>query len=182
MYNPSNLLLGCLLVATSNGLSPIPSRAPAGAEIVVEGLKRVSADEVHLTVKVTNKANHPIFLAGIKYDSGPSPELVFIEQRLPREDWKTITCVENPPPDVIKLHPGEAISEVSWWKVPMIGVCKNLIIRWEGKFRFRLEYFESEKQARTYLKNFYSARREEAHAAVAFSEPFEIPPTNNPEH
>jgi hypothetical protein len=181
----------CCLVWSPNTLSP--SSLPPGVGIAIEGLKRISTDEVHLTVKITNNLDHSIFLAGNNYDflsvlphetaerrPGPSPELVFIEHRRVTEDWKTITCLENPPPNVIKLNPNQAITHVIWWNIPMRGVCKNFINRWEGQFRFRLEYFDSEKQARAYVRNFYSATREEVHRELAFSEPIEIPPVASP--
>ncbi len=193
MYNRLIFLSGSLLITTLSVSSSFPSSEPAKLEIVVEGLKRVSANEVHLVVKVTNKTELPIFLAGINYDflralphsadehrPNPSPELVFIEQRRSSEGWKTLGCVENPPPDVIKLNPVQTITHVIWWKLPEIGICKNRITNWEGEFRFRLEYFESEKQARTYIDKLFSPHWKEARAEIAVSEPFEIPPPPNP--
>ena len=175
-------LFCCLIVASPTGASLLPSPGRAGPEIVVERVERVSRDEVHFWLKITNRADRPIFLAGINYESGPRPELVFLAQWRPPEGWKRSACMDTPPPDVIKLNPGEAITQELWGKLPMSVVCRNPITRFEGKFRFRLEYFESEKQARTYVKQIFSPRWREARALVALSEPFEIPSTPNPEH
>ncbi len=191
-----NSLLLSLLLATSIGFSRLASQEPNAPEIIVEGLERVSRDEVHFRVIMTNRTDRPIFLTGINYElMGIKDKLgrrlypVYLEQWRTKEGWTPISCMDTPPPPpppppphVIKLNPGEAITDVLWVKVPMIGVCKNRIARWEGKFRFRVEYFESKKQARAYIEKLFSPRWREARAPVALSEPFEIPPTANPEH
>ncbi len=66
-------------------------------------------------------------------------------------------------------------------ELPLSAVCKERNIQLEGRFRYRLEYFDSEKQARTYVKKIFSPRWREARARVTLSEPFEIPPTPSPE-
>ena len=176
------LLLCCLSLAPSIGFSPFASPEPLGPEIIVERLERVSRDEVHFSVKVTNRSDRPIFFSGINDELGQRLYPVYLEQWRTKERWTPISCIDTPPPDVIKLNPGEAITwDPSVWKLPMVGVCKNRITRWEGKFRFRLEYFDSEKQARAYVKKLFSLRWQEARAPVAVSEPFEIPPTPSPE-
>ena len=176
-----SLLISCLLVVSPTRSSLLPSQEPAGAEIAVERVERVSREEVHFWLKVTNSSDRPVFLAGINYESGPRPELLFIDQWKPEEGWKRTSCMDTPPPHVIKLNPGEAITQVLWAKLPMSVVCRNPISRFEGKFRFRLEYFDSQKQARTYVKKIFSPRWQEARARVAVSEPFEIPPAPTPE-
>ena len=174
-------LLCNLLVVSSFGFSPFPPDEPARVEIFVERIERVGRDEVHFWLRVTNKSDRPIFLAGTNFESRPIPELIFLDQWGPDEGWKRTACMDTPPPDVIRLNPGEAITQVLWEKLPMSVVCRNRITRFEGKFRFRLEYFESEKQARTYVKKIFSRRWREARALVALSEPFEIPPAPNPD-
>ena len=151
-------------------------------EVLVERNERVSRDEARHRVKVTNRSDRPVFLTGIIDELGPRLDPVYLEQWRTKEGWKTVVpCMDTPPPDVIKLNPGEAMTSDLVLKVPLFGVCKERNIQLEGRFRFRLEYFESEKQARTYLKKLFSGRWREARAAaVALSEPFEIPPTPNP--
>jgi hypothetical protein len=140
----------------------------------------VSRDEVHFLLKVANRSDKPIFLAGVNYESGPSAELLFIDQWQPKEGWNRSSCMDTPPPHLIKLNPNEAITQVLWDKLPISQICKNPITQFEGKFRFRLEYFDSEKQARTYVKRMFSPRWRETRARVALSEPFEIPSAPNP--
>ena len=92
-----------------------------------------------------------------------------------------VPCMDTPPPHVIKLNPGGAMTLDLVLELPLSGVCKERNIQLEGKFRYRLEYFQSEKQVRTYVKTRFSSRWREARAPVAVSEPFEIPPTPSPE-
>ena len=176
------------LAASFVGLSQVSKNEPVRIDILVERIERVSRDEVHFRVKVRNRSDRSIFLTainyelfGIKDESGPRPYPVYLEQWRAKEGWTTISCIDTPPPHVVKLNPSEMISEESWAKLPMSVICRNRIAAWEGKFRFRLEYFESEKQARAYVKKIFSRRWREAHAAVALSEPFEIPSASNPE-
>jgi len=176
----TGFLLCCFSAGLPIGFSQLPSPEPARAEILVERVKWVSLDEAHFWVKVTNTSERPVFLAGINYDSGPSPELLFLDQWRPKEGWTRTACMDTPPPDVIKLNPGEAITRELRAKLPMSVICRNPITRFEGKFRFRLEYFESQKQARTYVKKIFSPRWREARALVVLSEPFESPPAPNP--
>ncbi len=184
-----NPLLLCLLLATSIGSSQRGSSDPVAPEIIVERVERVSPDQVHFRVKVRNTSDRPIFFMGINYELmaindklGRHLYPVYLEQWRTKEGWTAISCMDTPPPHVISLNAGEAITWApSGWKLPMAGVCKNRIARWEGKFRFRVEYFESEKQVRAYVKKIFSPRWREARARVAVSEPFEIPPTPSPE-
>ncbi len=181
-------LLGSFFAASSISFSQPSTDEPARVEILVERIERVSRDEVHFWLKVSNRSDEPVFLTGINYElltkinykSGPRLYPVYIEQWRLKEGWKRTCGMDTPPPHVIKLNRGDAITEVLWEKLPMSLVCRNRITRWEGKFRFGLEYFDSEKQARIYVKKIFSRRWKEARAQVAFSEAFEIPPTPNP--
>ncbi len=175
-------LFCCLLAASPIGCSLPSSPGPAGVEIIVERNERVSRDEARHRLRVTNRSDRPVFLAGINYESGPSLYPVYLEQWRQKEGWKTVVpCLDTPPPDVIKLNPGEAMTLDLVLEVPLSGVCKQRNIQLEGRFRFRLEYFESEKQARTYVEKLFSRRWQEAWAPVAVSKPFEIPPPANAE-
>jgi len=172
----SRMILGSLLVLSPVWLSALHPSDPAGAEIVVERVKRVSRDEVHFGLKVSNRSKRPVFLAGMNYESGPRLDLVFIEQRQPDQGWRRSYCMDTLPPDVIKLDPGEAIAWELWGTLPMSVVCRNPITKFEGTFRFRLEYFDSEKQLRTYLHNLFGVTGEEVRPRIAISRIFEIPP------
>lgn len=175
-------LFCCLLVASPTGSSLLPSSEPAGAEIVVEQVKRVSRDEVHFWLKVTNRSDRPVFLAGVNYESGPRLDPVYLEQWRTKDGWKIVApCMDTAPPHVIKLNPGGTMTLDLVLELPLSAACKERSIELKGRFRFRLEYFESEKQVRTYVKKLFSRRWQEARAPVAVSEPFEIPPVPNPE-
>jgi hypothetical protein len=158
------------------GSSPLQSvDEPTNVKVVSERVERVSRDEVHFWLKVVNGSPRPVFVTGINYEK-PTPYPLFLEQWRAEEGWKAVApCMDLAPPDVINLKPSEAISLEFVLTLPHSG-CKERNIQLEGRFRYRLEYFESEKEARTYVKETYSPGHQPARAAVAVSEPFEIPP------
>jgi len=171
-----SFLVWSLLAVLCVGFSPLQSSdESAGVKVVLERVERVSHDEVHFWLKVANESDRPVFLAGTNFER-PIPELLYLEQWRTEEGWKVVVpCMDTPPPHVIKLKPSEAITLDLILKVPLSGVCKERNIQLEGRFRFRLDYFESEKQARTYLRKIFSPDWRSARAAVAVSEPFGIP-------
>ncbi len=176
----------CLL-SSSLIVSPFAATKPKGAQILVERIERVSRDEVHFRLKVRNRSDRSIFLTainygllGIKDESESRPYPVHLEQWRTKEGWTAVSCTDTAPPHVINLNPGEVISEELWAKLPMSVICRNRIAKWEGRFRFRVEYFETEQQARAYVEKLFSPRWREAHAPVAVSESFEIPPSPDP--
>ncbi len=101
-----------LFLTSSVRLSPTHSDEPARIEILVERIERMSRDEVHFSLKVSNRSDRPVFLTGIKYESGPRLYPVYLEQWRMKEGWKRVCGTDMPPPDVLKLNPGEAITEV----------------------------------------------------------------------
>lgn len=163
-------------------VSPPATTEPTGAQILIERMKRVSRDEVHFTLRVTNRSDRPIFFSGISDELGQRLDPVHLEQWRSKEGWTAISCIDTPPPHVLRLNPGQTIVQELRLVLPMSVVCKNRITQLEGRFRFRLEFFESEKQARGYMKKLFSPRRQEARAQMAVSEPFEMPPVQNSEH
>jgi hypothetical protein len=170
-----------LLVASSIGLPWTHSDEPPRVEIILERVERVSRDEAHFWVKITNRVDRPIFVAGINYESGPRPYPVYLEQWRTKEGWKIVVpCMDTPPPDVIKLNPGEGMT----FPMTLVGqrsaICRERTIQLEGRFRFRLEYFDTDKQARTYLDKLFGRTEEEVKPRLALSETFEIPPAANP--
>jgi hypothetical protein len=146
-------------------------------EVLVERVERVSNDEASFRVRVTNTSKQPVFLTGIIYESRSILNPIYLEQQRAAGGWKIVVpCMDTPPPHVIKLEPAKPMIENLVLRVPLEGVCKERDIQLEGKFRFRVNYFEKEEQARGFLKKFFSKGVQEAHAADALSEPFEIPP------
>ena len=175
-------LLYSLLVATSIGFTSSSSNESVPVEIILERIERVSRDEVHFRLKVSNPSDRAVFLNGINYESGPRLDPVYLEQWRTKEGWKIVVpCMDTPPPHVIKLNPGEAMTFDLALELPVSAVCKVRDIRLEGRFRFRLEYFDNEKQARAYMRERFSDRWREARAPAAVSKEFEIPPSPNPE-
>jgi hypothetical protein len=170
----------CFLAACTAGFLPVVAQRPGGPEVAVERFRRVSHREVHFWVKIANKGDQPVFLTGIRYETGPSLFPVYLDQWDPKEGWKSYFCLDMPSPHTIKLNPGEGMTEELWWKLPMSAVCKNPITKLEGKFRFRVEYFASEKEARAYVKKLFSPKWRDARAPMAVSESFEILPEPSP--
>ncbi len=158
------------------GFSPLQSvDEPANVKVVSERVERVSRDEVHFWLKVVNGSSRPVFLVGINLDR-PIPYPLFLEQWRPEEGWTAVApCVDVAPPDVIRLKPSEVITLDFVLTIPPPRTCNEPNLSLEGRFRYRLDYFESEKEARTHAKEMYSPGHQPARAAVAVSEPFEIP-------
>jgi len=166
------------------GFPTPPPGQGGGVEISVERVERLSREEARFQVKVRNGSGAAIFLTAINYaklglkdESRPRLYPLYLEQLRGKDGWKLVApCMDAPPPDVIKLGPAESMTEDRGLKVPLGGVCKERDVQLEGKFRFRLAYFESEKQAKDYIDKLFSPQWPEARAANAFSEEFEIPP------
>lgn len=173
------LVAPSLLAILCVGFPPLRSSdEPADVKVLVERVERVSHDEAHFWLRLENTSSRPVFFGGINYESAPLPYPVFLEQWRPVEGWKVVApCLDTQPPDVIKLNSGGGIRLDLVLKVPLSGVCKERNIKLEGTFRYRLDYFESEKEARTYWETYFSSRYHPVHA-VAFSESFEIPPAH----
>ena len=169
-----------LLAIFGVGFSVVQSSdEPARVRVLSERVERVSHDEVHLWVKVANISDRAVFLTGINYESGPRLYPVFLEQWRTKVGWKTVApCMDTPPPDVIKLNLSQAMTLDFVLKIPLSGVCKERNIQIGGRFRYRLDYFDNEKQARNYLEILTTQGYQPAHAGVVVSEPFEIPPLN----
>jgi hypothetical protein len=169
-------LLGVLCVGFAPPQSSIKS---ASLKVVVERVERVGHDEVHLSLKVANGPDRPVFLTGINFER-PIPDPLFLEQWQTKEGWKTVApCMDTAPPHVIKLDRSGVINLDLVLKIPLSRICKERNIQLEGKFQYRLYYFDSEKKAQTYLKNLRSGGDyKPEHAVAVVSEPFEIPPSS----
>jgi hypothetical protein len=151
----------------------LSSDGPTNIKVLTERVQRVSRDEVHLWVKVVIRSDRPVFLTGISHKR---PYPLFLEHWRAEEGWKVVAPCDLVSPGVISLNPREAITLYFALKLPRLD-CKGRAIQFEGRFRHRLDYFESEKEARTYAKVMESPAGEEAAPrVVVVSEPFEIPP------
>lgn len=147
-----------------------------GVRVHVEHNERIGRNEAHFRVSVTNSSRVPLFSTGIIYESGPRLYPLYLEQEKGPAGWHIVApCVDTPPPQVIKLDPGVPMIQDLVLKVPLEGVCKERNLQIEGKFRFRVYYFETEAKARLYLKKFLSNEGDRLRSAFAVSEPFEIP-------
>jgi len=150
-----------------------------GLKVVDERVERVSRDKVHFWVKVANESDRPVFLIGIQYRN-PRPYYLFLEQWRTVEGWKAVVpCMDMLPEDVITLKPGGTMRLDFLLKVPLSAVCKERNVNLEGRFRYRLEYFYSKKDALTYVKLMDSPDWKRASALSAVSESFEISPPKN---
>jgi hypothetical protein len=153
-----------------------PSDEATNVKIVSERVERVSRDKVHFWLKVVNTPSSPIFLIGLNYEK-PRPYPLFLEQWQGEKGWKAVApCPDVPPPDVIRLNPSEAMTLDFVLTLPVPTICNERNFQLAGKFRYRLDYFESEKEARAYVKLMYSPDWQRARSPAAVSEPFEIPP------
>lgn len=139
----------------------------------------MSRDEARFRLKVTNQSDQPVFLAGINYDSGPVLHPVFLEQWRPKKGWEIVApCMDMAPSHVIKLNPRGAMNLDLVLKLPLSAICRVRTVLFESKFRFRLEYFDNEKQARVYIDKLPSRTHEvKVKPRLAISETFEIPPS-----
>jgi hypothetical protein len=147
---------------------------PSKVRIEIVQIERVYRSEVQFRLKLVNESDKSVFVEGSTFDS-PVPEPLYIEQWQAEKGWHIVVpCVDTAPGDVIKLRSAESLAMESRLATPLPSVCKERNPQFEGKFRFRLDYFASEKAARTHEENFFTADHQPRHTAM--SEPFEIPP------
>lgn len=172
-----NAFFGLLLIALTVHFFPNLADASSEVCLLVEKVEKVGHHEVRFVVKIENISSRAIFFTGIKDERGERLYPVYLEQWRGTEGWKIVVpCMDVPPSDVIKLDPGETMILAPVLQLPLPSVCKVRVIQFEGKFRFRLEYFNNEKQARAYIRKLFSQQWRQAQAPTAVSEPFEIPP------
>ncbi len=190
------LWYGLVAAASTQFLLAHPPKPPR-VEIIVERVERAGVDKVDFRLSVTSRSDRPVFFNGIDYEamdrllmgtdpkapprpSAPSPYPVYLEQWREKEGWMVVVpCMDMAPPDVIELKLGMSMSFDRALELPLSAVCKMRDFQLEGLFRFRLEYFESEKEARAYMRKLFSPHWKEARAPTAVSETFVIPPPTN---
>jgi hypothetical protein len=169
-----------LVVCSIISFSPLQSSDDGAADVRVVSVKveRVGHNKASLSLKVVNRSNRPVFLAGVNIE-GPLPYPVFLEQWQADGGWTAVApCMDVPPPQVIRLDPGKELATGYNLRVPPPRSCGMPNLQLEGRFRYRLDYFLSKKKAQKYLLSVYSPGRQPARAHVALSEPFEIPAPN----
>lgn len=165
------LLAASMIYARSPG-GPDTSEGPLS--ISCEQVRRVSNNEAHVRLRIANISENSIFLQGINSDER-SLYPVFLDQWRAEEGWMIVApCVDVPPPDVITLTPGQEIIFESVLTVPLPSTCKERNLRLEGRFRYRLQYFKSKKEAQIYSSHMFAPQ----HKTLSFvvSEAFQFPP------
>lgn len=171
-----------VLVALHVGLSmpQAPRAESVGIKIFPGRVERVSLDEVRYSVKIVNGLQSTIFLPGVNFGR-PLPETLSLEQWRTKEGWKTVApCMDTPPPHVIKLAPGQVIALDYVMDTRFRTICKEHHLELTGRYRYRLDYFDTEKRARAYIRKLFSPTWKEARAPFVVSEPFDIPPFREP--
>lgn len=165
-----------LLCAGSSALRSTPNESTK-VKVVIERVERANRSKAHFSLKVVNESAMPVFLEAYPYDLKVLDGL-YLEQWRTEEGWKVVLpCRDVFASDAIKLKPGETMAQARELTFPITeGVCKERNVRLEGKFRFRLDYFESAKAVRTYIDQMDSSSRKPPHPAFAVSDTFEIPP------
>jgi len=173
----SVLLCSAILSTCTSSSPPRREAKPRELTIIVEQAKRVSPDKAQFTFEVKNNSERQIYLAGYKLGSRLRLHPVFLEQWRSETGWKAVApCVDVLPPPVTKLDPGQAVAHELVLEVPLPTVCKERNLRLEGKFRLRLEYFETEDDAQAYWDKYGygSDATDELKARIAVSKPFEF--------
>jgi hypothetical protein len=144
-------------------------------DVIIARSDRVSQNEVRFQVQVTNRLKSAVFFSGINYKSGPILDPIYLEH-WESSAWATVApCMDTAPPEVIKLNADETKIIDLVLTIPLPATCKKRNIELVGDFRFRLDYFETEKQAHNYLQNFFG-NNQAVPTQIATSDVFHIPP------
>jgi hypothetical protein len=167
-------LIACACIASSP-LRTLEDR-PAKLKIVHQRVERENPNEVHFWLKVINESGRPVVLTAIGSDN-PRPYPLFLEQWRPKDGWTAVApCIDVPPPALLTLNSGESLAVDFVLTTPPSRICNEPNLQLKGRFRYRLDYFGSEEEARAYAKKVYSPGVQPGRAAVALSQPFEIAP------
>lgn len=164
------------------GFSPLQSSgdAPTDVQVIIVKIEEVH-NIVYIRLKMVNRLPRPVYVAGIKFDR-PEPYPVLLEQWRADGGWTAVApCMDVPPPQVMRLGPGKALVSDCRLRVfpAKVGVCVPPNLQSGGRFRYRLDYFMSEREAHAYLDTVYSPGHQPQRDHVALSEPFEISPAKN---
>jgi hypothetical protein len=147
----------------------------SNVKVVVDRVDRVSSNKAHFRLKVLNDTTRLVFFEGYPFDMQQMDGL-YLEQWRLEEGWTIVVpCRDLYASDAIKLKPGGVMTQERVLELPLSAVCRERNIHLEGKFRFRVDYFESGNAVRTYIKRMNSLGHEPPPPAFALSDPFEIP-------
>jgi hypothetical protein len=179
-YQTAQGFLACGLIAALYVVFPALLRSqsgPANVQIIVERVERVSSNEADFWLRVVNGSSSPVFIEAHPFDTTILEDL-WLQKWSAEKGWYTVVpCPDNAPAGVFELKPKDAIGQELVLTNPIQALCKERNIAIEGRFRFLVNYFVSEKEARTNEKNYFSSGQPPPRTVV--SEPFEIPPTKN---
>jgi len=151
---------------------------PLDVKIIVEKVERVNENEVHFRLSLLNASASPIFLEGralLLFSEQPIAEKLYLDQ-WKEGKWHSIApCLENAPSAVIRLGSQRTINQDRVLTNPLEAPCKERHFQFSGRFRFRLEYFLSERDAKTNERNWDSGGANLPTPRFAASDSFEIP-------
>jgi hypothetical protein len=168
-----------LAVTWHQGSAIEPNQHGSGdVKVIVERIERASQKEVHFRLTMVNESASPVFLEGRAIELFPEqtfPEQLYLEQWRDGEWHLVVPCLENAPSSVITLNPGMTISQDRVLTDPVESPCKERRVQFDGRFRFRLEYFLSEQDAKANERNVDSSGANVPAPHVALSDQFEIP-------
>jgi hypothetical protein len=172
-------------------IAPLPPvKQTREVTVVVDRVRRVSANEADFSIRITNGTANPVYFLGVDYrkmqriiskkdDPSLQPALfgVLLEQKTALEDWHVIApCPDVPPPDVISMNSGDSQLIESGITNPIEALCKKRDLEFSGSFRIAAEYFASEEEANSVLKSYDQGVESASRPVRTVSEPFEIPP------
>ena len=114
---------------------------PLKVRIDIVQIERTERDEVHFRLKLVNESDKSLFVEGSTFDS-PVPGPLYIEQWQAEKGWHIVLpCVDTAPSNVIKLRSAESLAMESTLATPLPSVCIERYPQFDGKFRFRLDFF-----------------------------------------
>jgi hypothetical protein len=168
-------LVFCVLALGQLSFGEPRGQEPKKPAIQVEGVQRIHHEKVIFSLRVSNPTADPIFVLGMIWPWGPRIYSVYLEQWTEETGWRVFDCLDMSS-DIISVKPGATFSRDYIIELPMSAVCRNRLTNFDGKFRFRLGYFQTRKEGRDYVKNRYTpGTRGPLKIHYVVSEEFEIP-------
>lgn len=178
-----------LIIFTSTLLFSVSLSAQKSAQglskirVKVDRVERISSNEARFQLTIANNSIKPVFLEGDSrqiHEGGPLGneilEGLYLEQWRHEQGWRVvIPCRDMFSSEPIRVNPGGSIAQEWTLQPPLPSVCRVRDIHFDGKFRFRVDYFESGKAVKTYIEKMNSPGSVPPPSFSA-SESFEIPP------
>ena len=141
IYTSRGILACSLFAFLSVEFAPLQSSDNGATNVqVVSVAVKMLINTVELRLKVINRSDRPVFMAGSNFDR-PRPDAVFLEQWRRGEGWTGVApCLDVPPGDAIRLDPGKALDSGYDLRVnpPRQWVCQAPNLQFGGRFRYRL--------------------------------------------